>query len=144
MDGDGDEGGLEPTGDAGETPGADPGPPAGGVAADGDDFFAATPGLRRGLTAAGFLAMAVGVLDAAVNGSSLVAGFTLALGGGLVWTVWRGLLPTRYRVGWLAWLVAAGIALGWPGRPAVLLPALAGLGLGVLVPTVLVVRDRQP
>lgn len=100
-----------------------------------DDFFAATPGLRRGLTAAGLLAMGLALLDAFVNGASVVAGFTLALGGGLAWTAWRALLPTAYRVGWLAWLVTAGLALAWGGRPPALLPALAGLGLGALAPT---------
>lgn len=109
-----------------------------------DDFFAATPGLRRGLTGAGLLAMGVAALDAAVNGASGVAGFTLALGGGLAWTAWRERLPTGYRVGWLAWLAAAGLALAWGGRPPWLLPGLVGVGLGALVPTRRAVRRGPP
>lgn len=100
-----------------------------------DDFFAATPGLRRGLTAAALAGMGLASLDAWVNGPSPVAGFTLALSGGLAWTVWRARLPTRYRVGWLAWLVAAGLILAWGGRPPGLLAGLLGVGAGALVPT---------
>lgn len=105
-----------------------------------DDFFAATPGLRRGLTVAALAGMGLASLDTWVNGPTPVAGFTLALSGGLAWTAWRARLPTAYRVGWLAWLVAAGLALAWVRRPPVLLPALAGLGLGALVPTWRAVR----
>lgn len=128
-------------GEDGETPAptveedeeAGPGPAS-------DDFFAATPGLRRFLTGLGLAGMAVAVADAAVSGASLVAGTALALSAGLVWTVWRGRLPTRYRVGWLAWIVAAGAAVAWPGRPGLLAPALAGLALGAMVPTVRAAR----
>lgn len=109
-----------------------------------DDFFAATPGLRWVLTVAGLAGMVVGGLDAAVNGPSAPAGAALALSAGLAWTAWRERLPTRYRVGWLAWLVGAGVAAAWPGLPLSLLAGLAGLGLGALVPTARAVRRWPP
>lgn len=108
-----------------------------------DDFFAATPGLRWILTGVSLVGVAVGGLDAAVNGPSPPAGFAVALSAGLAWTAWRERMPTRHRVGWLAWIVAVGIAVAWPGAPAALSAGLAGVGLGALVPSVRAIRRRD-
>lgn len=122
----------------------DPGPDRDDASAAGsggeDDLFGPTPGLRRGLTAAGLVLIALAAAEALLVGASPLAGLAAALAGGLVWTVWRPRLSTGYRIGWLAWIVAVGVALAWAGRPTLLLPALAGLGLGALVPTVRAVR----
>lgn len=103
---------------------------------DPEDFFGPAPGLRWLLTGVGGATAAGGFADAHLSGPSASAGLAVALGAGLVWTVWRARLPTWLRVAWLAWLVGLGAAVAWAGRPELLLPGLAGLGAGLLAPSI--------